>query len=235
MLLTPGMDYPTAKSIDLENNMTLDALRSSTSTAQAAAQIEAEDSSAFREADFMAIMLAELSNQDPFEPAETAKLVENAQKLQELSNTRFERYRNDLRWAQDLIGKEVTVSQNNLSETEAQVLRDRGLNPDVGFGIVEGEVASYRTIGENVWINVDDKDYKIDNVQRIDPEDNIDQRIDLAQNLNGYFVSFSADTAGEAGSGTVSDVQWDEDGDVFVTVGGKFVPYENITSIGVVN
>ena len=85
--------------------MTLDALRSSTSTAQTAAQVDSENSSAFREADFMAIMLAELSNQDPFEPAETAKLVENAQKLQELSNTRFERYRNDLRWAQDLIGK----------------------------------------------------------------------------------------------------------------------------------
>ena len=81
---------------------------------------------------------------------------------------------------------------------------------------------------------MDDKDYN-DNVQRIDPEDDIDQRIDLAQNLNGYFVSFSADTAGEVDLGTVSDVQWDENGDVFVTVGGKFVPYENITSIGVVD
>ena len=41
--------------------MTLDALRSSTSTAQAAAGGSSESSSAFRQADFMAIMLAELS------------------------------------------------------------------------------------------------------------------------------------------------------------------------------
>ena len=106
----------------------------------------------------------------------------------------------------------------------AQVLRDAA-DPDVGYGIVEGAVGSYAP-SARMWINVDDKDYKIDNVQRIDPGD-IDQRIDLAQNLNGYFVSFSGDTEGEAGSGTVTDVQWDKSS-VFVTVGGRFVPYENI-------
>ena len=41
-----------------------------------------DTSGAFRDADFLAIMLAELANQDPFEPQETSKLVDNMRKLQ---------------------------------------------------------------------------------------------------------------------------------------------------------
>ena len=35
--------------------------------------IDDGNNSAFREADFLAIMLAEITNQDPFEPTETSK------------------------------------------------------------------------------------------------------------------------------------------------------------------
>lgn len=195
-------------------------------------QSQGDMGSAFRDADFLAIMLAELSNQDPFEPMETSKLVENMQKLQELANTRFERFRNDLRWAQELIGKEVTVNQAGLAEDEVKALRDRGLNPDVGYGVVNGTIGSYRVIGENVWVNIDDKDYKIDNVQRIEPRSSVDTKLDLANNLLGFFVSFSADTSGKQGAGIVSDVQWDAAGDVFLSVDGKFVDYNKVTSIG---
>ncbi|TVR44299.1 MAG: hypothetical protein EA402_07520, partial [Planctomycetota bacterium] len=182
-----------------------------------AARLNTDNSSAFRDADFLSIMLAELSNQDPFEPMETSKLVENMQKLQELSNTRFERYRNDLRWSQELIGQEVTVNQNALREQEVQALRNRGFNPDVGYGVVTGTVSGYRTMGETVWITIDNKDYKLDNVQRIEPKkETIDGKIDLANNLLGFFVTYSADTQGANGAGLVEDVQWDSSGEVFI-------------------
>ena len=131
--------------------MTIDALRSTTSTAQAAAQVDSDNSSAFREADFMAIMPAELSNQilfgAPQKPLAWWKMPRNCRNYPILALSATVTI---WCWAQDLIGKGVTVSQNALSETEAQVLRDCGSNPDVGYGIVEGKVGSYRTIGENV-------------------------------------------------------------------------------------
>lgn len=213
--------------------MELSQLLNTSGTENPAARLNQDQSSAFRDADFLAIMLAEVANQDPMEPMETGKLVENMQKMQELANTRFERYRNDLRWAQDVVGKEVSVTQNGISEDEARVLRDRGLNPDVGYGVKSGQVSGYRVMGETVWITIADKDYKIDNVQRIEPPNNIDDKIELANNLVGFFVSYSADSEGESGAGLIQDVQWDAAGDVFVSVeGGKFVPYENLTSIG---
>ena len=76
--------------------------------------------SQFREADFMAIMLSEITNLDPFEPANTAEMVQNMQKLQELANANFEKFRNDIRWAQDLVGNEVTVGKTFMSENEYQ-------------------------------------------------------------------------------------------------------------------
>ncbi|TVR14851.1 MAG: hypothetical protein EA401_03710 [Planctomycetota bacterium] len=197
-----------------------------------AARLDNNSMSAFRDADFLAIMMAELSNQDPFEPMETSKLVENMQKLQELANTRHESFRNDLRWAQELLGQTVTVNQAGLSEEEARNLRDRGLNPDVGFDFVSGRVESYRVVGEQAWIHVNGKDYKIDNVQRINPDRSSDHNLEIANNLLGFFVTFSEDMQGDRGGGLVTDVQWNEAGEVFLTVDNRFVDYNAITSIG---
>lgn len=201
-----------------------------------AARLPENSTSAFRDADFLKIMLSELANQDPMEPMETSKLVENMQKVQDLANTRFERFRNDLSFAQEVMGKGITVTESNISEDEAQTLKDRGLNPAVGFDVVTGQVSSFRVVGEQVWVNIEDKDYKLENLQRIEPEtDGIDGKIGLANDLLGFFVSYSADTQGDNGAGLVSDIQWDQSGEVFLSVGGKFVPYENITSIGLPN
>lgn len=197
-----------------------------------AARLDNNSMSAFRDADFLSIMMAELANQDPFEPMETSKLVENMQKLQDLANTRHESFRNDLRWAQEILGQSVTVNQAGLSEQETRNLRDRGLNPDVGYDFVSGRVESYRVVGEQAWIHVNGKDYKIDNVQRINPDQSSDHNLQLANNLLGFFITYSEDMQGQRGGGIVSDVQWNERGEVFLTVGNRFVDYNAITSIG---
>ncbi|HYE06499.1 MAG TPA: flagellar hook capping FlgD N-terminal domain-containing protein, partial [Planctomycetota bacterium] len=97
----------------------------------------------FREADFMKIMLSELSQQDPFEPQETSKIVEGMQKLQDLANSRFEKYRDDQRWAQDLVGKTVTAQQMILTDAEAEELVERGLAPGRGYASVDGKVDAF--------------------------------------------------------------------------------------------
>ena len=76
----------------------------------------------FREADFLAVMLTEITNQDPFQPTETAKMVEQMQQLQSLANSNYEKYRADIQWADSLVGKEITVTQVNMTTAEAQVL-----------------------------------------------------------------------------------------------------------------
>lgn len=194
----------------------------------------ASSSSAFREADFLQIILAEISNQDPFEPTETAKLVENMQKLQELANTTYSQYRDNLRWAQELTGQNVTVGQVNIRADEEEALRDRGLNPDVGFGVTGGKVESYRTIGESVWVTIDGKDYPIDNVQKLEPQgfDN-SQPVSLAEGLLGRYVQFKDTITGSGpGAGRVTDISWSEDGSISLSVGGDLVDFNDIRAIG---
>lgn len=191
-------------------------------------------SAAFRDADFLAIMLAEVANQDPFEPMETSKLVENMQKLQELANTRYQEHRNNLRWAQELVGEPITIGQSNLTPDEERILRERGLNPDTGFGFVTGRVESYRVLGENVWLTIDGADYQIDKLQRIEPAPFDGESVaGIAGGLLGRHVNYlgTAD-GGPGGSGRVSDVTWTEDGQIILTVDGQRVPFDAIRGIG---
>ena len=83
-----------------------------------------------RDADFMKILLSEITNQDPFKPQDSAQIVEGMQKLQELANSRYEKSRDDQRWARDLIGGSVSVQQAQLegacSKHEAWIERQQG-------------------------------------------------------------------------------------------------------------
>ena len=194
------------------------------------AKLDGDNSAAFREADFMAIMLSEITNQDPFEPTETAKMVENMQKLQELSNSKFEKFRDDIRWAQDLVGKDVTANQQFLTAEEQQGLEIRGVLPDPGFGIVEGQVDSYKVVGENVWISIDGRDYPIDNIQQIKPpgEDTMGYA-NLADNLLGNEVTYlAADLTLQ--SGKVERVTWVGD-EINLTVDGEVIPFTSIKGL----
>lgn len=187
----------------------------------------------FREADFLAIMLTEITNQDPFQPTETAKLVEQMQQLQNLANSNYEKFRDDIGWAQDLMGQSVTVQQAGIPEGEADALRERGVNVDVGYGIVSGSVETYRTVGESVWVTVDGKDYPLDNVQRIDPPGaRPGEMAGLADGLLGRNVTWIGDDGVTPERGQVSDISWSADGAVTVTVGGERIPFERIRSIG---
>lgn len=187
---------------------------------------------AFREADFLAIMLTEITNQDPFSPSETAKIVENMQKLQELANTNYDKFRNDLRWSQDLVGQSVTVTQANVAEDEAALLRERGINVDPGYGSVNGIVSGYRTVGESVWVTVDGKDYPIDNVQQIDPP-GVDHGhvATVAEGFVGRTVRWFDAANGTFREGVVDGVQWGGDGQVELMVAGEPVNFDRISAI----
>ena len=185
---------------------------------------------AFREADFLSIMLAEITNQDPFEPTKTAEMVQNMQKLQELANTRFDKFRNDLRWAEDLIDKPVTIQQAAISAFEAQALRDKGINVDVGFGFVQGVVDSYRVVGEQVWLTVAGKEYPIDNVQKVEPGlRDQGSLVEIASSLIDREVRY-IDGEGIS-SGRVTDIVWDGYGNMALTINGRNVRFELIRGI----
>ncbi|MDA3960156.1 MAG: hypothetical protein PF961_05165 [Planctomycetota bacterium] len=205
----------------------------STLTGSAPATQVGDTGGAFRKADFLAIMLAELANQDPFEPQETSKLVENMQKLQELANTEFERFREDMRFAQELVGQGVAVGQSDLTEVEAQLLRDRGLNPNVGIGVVEGQVETYKVINEQVWVTIDGQDYEVDNIQKmLPPEADSERMVGLADGLIGRYVEWLRPEGG-LGGGVASDVRWTQDGkEVTVTVDGENIEFGQIRRIG---
>lgn len=194
---------------------------------------------AFREADFLAIMLTEITNQDPFEPTETSKVVENMQKLQELANTQYGKFRNDMRWAQDLMNQEVSVQQEIITEQEAAKLTERGIKVGRGYESVQGTVENFRIVGESVWVTVDGFDYPIDNVKAVlaDPNANGGGQggggqslAEIADTLLGRSVKTS-----EA-SGTVREVMKridDSGGYDLILDNGKRVQFSDVTSIGV--
>ena len=194
------------------------------------ASLEGDNGASLREADFMAIMLSEITNQDPFEPTETGKMVENMQKLQELTNSKFEKFRDDIRWAQDLVGKDVTANQSFLTAAQEQGLKNRGVDPAIGFGLTEGRIDSYKVVGETVWVSIDDKDYSIDNIQQIKPPgtDNMGNT-NLADSLLGKKVTYIDDSLIPV-TGTVERVTWTGD-EINLTVHGKSVPFTSIKGL----
>lgn len=191
--------------------------------------------SAFRTADFLKVMLSELKSQDPLSPQDTSKIVENMQKLQELANTTFTKFRNDVRWAQDLMGQSVNVQQQGgLSEKEIADLASRGLTPDIGFANKEGTISSYRVVGEQVYVQVGDFDYPIDNVKQVTPKaKDPDTLTRIANELMGRSVGYQ-DKDHKAQQGTVTAIGWAKDGtsiDLELNGGKVTIPYASITAI----
>jgi DNA-binding XRE family transcriptional regulator len=199
------------------------------SAAQSAADAQAH---AFRNADFLKIMLSELANQDPLQPQETSKIVENMQKLQELANSQYEKFRADVSWAQDLLGKTVNVQQMSINDGEKQRLINQGVRPDVGYNNLDGEVSGFRQIGEIVYVSVGEYDYPVDNIKQVRP-----QKFDptylagLAKDLLGMNVGYKREDNSQ-GSGKVSDVAYDKEGEILLNVNGEAVPYRSIMKIG---
>lgn len=195
--------------------------------------ISGDASKSFRTADFLAIMLTEITNQDPFEPQETSKLVENMQKLQDLANSNYEKFRADIRWAQDLVGQEVTALQVNLPDDELATLAERGINPDVGYNNVSGPIESFRTVAEQVWVSIGGKDYPIDNVQQVMPQGyDPSQAATLADGLIDQRVFYFDRASGNIANGTVTGVKWNNDGEVTLTIDDEAdVDFNDIRSI----
>jgi hypothetical protein len=189
---------------------------------------------AFRQADFLQIMLSEITNQDPLQPAETSKMVENMQSLQELANTSYAKFRNDVRWAQDLVGQQVNVIQLNATEEERVKLTNKGLKPDVGFGNLDGRVEGFRVVEEEVWVSIGGKDYPVDNIKQVrtsaqDP----DELARVSSQLLGMRVKFWREQPTDRGEGVVSSVGYDTQGNVVLGVGDEYVRYDRMLAITV--
>ena len=188
---------------------------------------------AFRDADFLKIMLTELTNQDPLQPQETSKLVENVQKLQELANTTYDKFRSDLGWAQQLMGQTVSVQQQAITPEEKQKLLDKGIKPDVGYSQVSGKVTSFRTIDQQVYVTVGDKDYPMDNIKQIVPDAQHSEYLaTMANQLIGKQVAYLNDKD-VLTSGQVTSVKYDDAANLILEVSGQAVNFNRITQIGI--
>ena len=88
--------------------------------------------SQLRTTDFMSIMLAEITNQDPTNPEDTSTMVTEMQEIQSLANSQFQALQNNLKWSQTMIGQQVTVGQMQATTTQQQALEQAGITPGVG-------------------------------------------------------------------------------------------------------
>ncbi len=208
----------------------------STSSDKSTAGAATDSQKAFRQADFLKIMLSELTNQSPFDPQDTGKLVENMQKLQALANTTFQKFRSDITWAQGLMGQQVKVQQAAINPAEESAFKNKGLNPDVGFGNVDGRVGGFRVVDETVYVTVGQKDYPIDSVKQIVPNaKSPDHLAEVANSMLGRSITYFTDAEHtKSATGTVSNVAYDQDGGIELTVGNNQVPYDRLQRIGLV-
>jgi hypothetical protein len=205
------------------------------SSAAASASTDSSTLSSFRTADFLKVMLSELSHQDPMSPQDTGKIVENMQKLQELANTQYTKFRSDVTWAQNLMGKPVTVQQQALSDSEKESQINSGLVPDIGYGNKTGTISSFRVVGEAVYVKVGDYDYPIDNVKQISAENDPGSLSSAANQLLGRQVSYLKDASSSTNTTSiVTGVDWNTDGTLRLTMkNGDQVPYAHLTSISI--
>ncbi len=186
----------------------------------------------FRNADFLKIMLGEIVNQDPLEPQETGKLVDNMRKIQELENSTYTNFRNDIRWAQDLMGKPISVQQFSGTDAQAKALADKGVVLDRGFVTMQGKVDSFKVVDNQVYVTLAGKDYPITNVKQIQPQAaNPDHLAEMAAILLGTKVNYS-ESDNTTGSGIVQQVAMDSHGAIQLKIGDQTVPYTSVTSIG---
>jgi flagellar hook assembly protein FlgD len=190
---------------------------------------------AFGDADFLSIMLTEITNQDPLAPSDTSKMVESMRQLQVLSNTANEKFRADVTWAQQLVGKNVNVSQVVATEEERLADVNAGLNPDIGFGNKEIRVQGFTLVGQQVWLHTDSgKDYPIDNIKQI-RNDSFDTNalVEASNRLLGMSVSYLSGSDGARKQGTVASVGYDANGAVVLGIDGGYVRYDDIVAITV--
>lgn len=188
---------------------------------------------AYRNADFLSIMLSEITHQDPMKPQETSKLVEGMQALQELANSRFRKFREDIQWAGDLVDKNVIVGQANLSKEELAKVRELGIDPDVGFATAAGRITSYRVVNDSVWVQVNGKDYPIDNVQNITASERDPRAVaEMAAGLLGAACDYVDPITRTLKNGRITDLKWNANGDFAVIVNQQEVPFANIRRLG---
>lgn len=190
---------------------------------------------AFGDADFLSIMLTEITNQDPLAPSETSKMVESMRQLQVLSNTANEKFRADVSWAQQLVGQTVNVTQVVATEQEKQAYYNAGLKPDIGFGNKDIRVQGFTVVGQEVWLRTDDdKDYPVDNIKQI-RNDSFDTNalVEASNRLLGMRVSYLSGADGARKEGTVSSVGYDDKGAVVLGIDGGYVRYDDIVAITV--
>lgn len=185
----------------------------------------------FRDADFMKILLSEITNQDPFKPQDAQQIVDSMQKLQQLANSRFEKFRDDQRWARDLVGDSVTVEQGQFGDAELKELKERGLNPDVGFQSVRGVVESFRVIGDSIWMRVEGKDYTLDSVRQLDPPKNDGATLAGMADVLGRQVTWAAEGESASGAGQVSSMRLGDAGEVLLGIGSQQIALSRIRSI----
>jgi flagellar hook assembly protein FlgD len=188
---------------------------------------------AFRQADFLKIMLTEVTNQSPLDPQDTGKMVDNMQKLQELANTTYTKFRNDVKWAQDMVGQTVSVSQQALTPDEKTKLVNKGLAPDVGYAQKTGVVGGFRVVDEVVYVGINGKDYPIDNIKQVLPKGKDDSYLSqVANQMLGKTVAY-ADETGAIQSGAVKAVKWGDNGeDISLQIGDKAVDFAKVVQIG---
>lgn len=207
-----------------------------TSGSSSAAQADPKATQqAFGDADFLSIMLTEITNQDPLAPSDTSKMVESMRQLQVLSNTANEKFRADVSWAQELVGKTVNVTQVVATEKEKQAYYNAGLKPDIGFGNKDIRVQGFTVVGQQVWLKTDgDKDYPIDNIKQI-RNDSYDTNalVEASNRLLGMSVSYLSGTDGSRKQGTVASVGYDANGAVVLGIDGGYVRYDDIVAITV--
>ncbi|MBA3936920.1 MAG: hypothetical protein H0X38_05615 [Planctomycetes bacterium] len=214
--------------------MTTTSATSGTSAAGSLSGVQGQNG-AFRNADFLHIMLSELTNQDPMSPQDTSKMVQGMQQLQQLANTQYQGFRDDLKWGAQLVGQKVTVLQDNITADAAKILEQSGVNPDVGYTTVNGTVQSFRSVNESVWVTVGGKDYPIANVQQLASGSHDGTYLaQLSQGILGATAGYGADPADKAssaGSGKVTGVSLDDSGTPFITINGQRIPYSLVNSI----
>lgn len=189
--------------------------------------------SAFRDANFMQIILTEVTNQDPMNPSDTSKMVESMQQLQALANTNYEKFRADVTWGQGLVGKMVNVSQMGITDAEAKSYKDAGLNVDVGYNNLNGRVDSFKVVNQSVWVTVNGKDYPVDNVKQVKSDTyNTQDLTETAQRLLGTTVKYTSNASGGSSTGTVTSVGYDDNGKLALGINGKgYITYDSLLAI----
>jgi flagellar hook assembly protein FlgD len=191
---------------------------------------------AFGSADFLSIMLSEITNQDPLNPSDTSKMVESMRQLQSVANTASEKNRADITWAQQMVGQMVNVTQVVATDAQKTAYVNYGLNPDVGFANKDIRVEGFRVVNKEVWVQSSDgKNYPIDNIKQV-LNDRYDTTalMETSNRLLGMNVSYlTGDSKGTRASGVVTSVGYDSEGKVSLSVGGKIVAYDSIVGISV--